>query len=90
MVLVLFLKWVTALLNKILRIIFNPIVKCLTVAYKVHRFEMIRLYLNIEDSFHFSFLFFFFLFETNTQNMQNSNHISSSVGIEDGLRFNYG
>ena len=89
MVLVLFLKWVTALLNKILRIIFNPIVKCLTVAYKVHRFEMIRLYLNIEDSFHFSLLFFF-LFETNTQNMQNSNHISSSVGIEDGLRFNYG
>ena len=66
-VLVLFLKWVTALLNKILRIIFNPIVKCLTVAYKVHRFEMIRLYLNIEDSFHFSLLFFFFVWNKHTK-----------------------
>ena len=48
--------------------------KVFTVAYKVPRFEMIRLYLNIEDSlrffgFYFFFFFFFFLFGTlHTQN----------------------
>ena len=45
-----------ALINKISWIIFSPIGKIFTVAYKVPHSEMIRLYLNIEDSLHFSFL----------------------------------
>ena len=36
--------------------------KVFTVAYKVPRFEMIRLYLNIEDSLRFFGFYFFFLF----------------------------
>ena len=73
-----------AQINKIW-IIFNPIRKFITVAYKVSHFEMIRLYLNIEGLLHFSF----FLFNSlNTH--PNSNHISSSVGVKDGLRFSYG
>ena len=40
---------IEALINKILWIIFNPIGKFLTVAYKVPRFEIIKLYLNIEE-----------------------------------------
>ena len=47
---------------------------------------MIRLYLNKEYSLHFSF----FLFKTLNTKYPNSNNISSSVGIKDGLRFNYG
>ena len=69
-----------ALINKISWIIFSPIGKIFTVAYKVPRSEMIRLYLNIEDSLHF---FFFFSFDS-----LHSNLISSSVGIKDALRFN--
>ena len=42
-------------------------------------------YLNIEDSFHFSF--FNRLIEHGKY--PNSNHIFSSVGVKDGLRFNY-
>ena len=45
-----------ALINKIW-IIFNPIGKFITVAYKIAHFEMIRLYLNIEDSLYFSFFY---------------------------------
>ena len=43
-----------ALINKIW-IIFNPLGKFFTVAYKVPHFEMIKLNLNIEDLLHFSF-----------------------------------
>ena len=52
---------------------------------------MIRLYLNIEDSLYFFFFFVLFqtLLITHTKS-PNSNHISSSVGIKDGLRLNYG
>ena len=43
-----------ALINKIW-IIFNPIGKFFTVAYKVPHFEMIRLYLNTSILLHFPF-----------------------------------
>ena len=76
------------LINKILRIIFNPMGKFFTVAYKVPCFEMIRLNLNIEDSLHFSF--FVFAWNITHTKHPNSNHISSRVGIKDGLRFDYG
>ena len=48
--------------------------KVFTVAYKVPRFEMIRLYLNIEDSLRFfGFYFcFFFVFLFGTLHTQNS------------------
>ena len=59
-----------------------------TVAQKVPCFEMIILYLNIEDSLHFSF--FYFVWSITHTKYPNSNHISSSVGIKDGLRLNYG
>ena len=55
-----FLKWVTTSkppLNKILWIIFNPIRKYYTIAYKVPHFEMIKLPLNIENLLHFSFFY---------------------------------
>ena len=64
-----------ALINKILWIIFNPIGMFFTVTHKVSRFEMIRLYLNIEDSLHFCcccccFFVCFFCLEHYTQNIQ--------------------
>ena len=62
--------------------------KDFTVAYMIPNFEMIRLHLDKEDSLLFSFFFFFFLFGTLHTKYPNSNHISSSVGIKDGLRFN--
>ena len=64
--------------------------KDFTVAYMIPNFEMIRLHLDKEDSLLFSFLFFFFFFLFGTLHTKypNSNHISSSVGIKDGLRFN--
>ena len=43
-----------ALIKKIW-IIFNPTRKFFTLVYKVPHFEMIRLYLGIEDLLHFSF-----------------------------------
>ena len=58
-----------------------------TVAYKVSHFEMIRLYLDIEDSLHFSF---FFVELIKHAKYPNSNHIFSFVSVKDGLRFNYG
>ena len=36
-------------------VIFSPIGKLFTVAYKVSHFEMMRLYLNVEDSLSSSF-----------------------------------
>ena len=45
-----------ALINKISQILFSPIGRFSTVAYKVPNFEMMRLYLNIEESLYFSFL----------------------------------
>ena len=71
-----------AVINK-MWIIFNPIGKFFKVACKVSHFKMIRWYLNIEDSF------FFFSFDW-LNNRPNSNHISSTVGVKDGLRFSYG
>ena len=65
--------------------------KDFTVAYMVPNFEMIRLHLDKQDSLLFSFLLFFFLiflFGTLHTKYPNSNHISSSVGIKVGLRFN--
>ena len=49
------------------------------------RFEMIRLYqLTI-----YSIFIFIFVWNITHTKYPNSKHISSSVGIKDGLRFNY-
>ena len=55
------------------------------LAYKFLYFEMIKLYFNIEDSLHFSVVQLI-----KHAKYPNSNHISSSVGVKDGLRFDYG
>ena len=66
-----------ALINKKSWIVFSPIGKFLTVAYKVPYFKMIRLYLDIEDSLHF----LSFVQTIKRAKYPNSNHISSSVGM---------